>query len=1493
MPYSTNIQLGSSGQIFTFENGNLYLAFNDNNYFDNTGKFIFDLYLSGDLVGSKQINGNYHNWQLSFGLLGGKTYNYITSGLINNGNNLWGSDGWVGHNGDTVSDQYGSSAQRYSFSSSVPNSPYIVKEGSFANPFNYQSILIINDDGPRAMDNKLIIDEINIPTSPRSDYSIIDTYQYPSTIEANQSLSYQIINDNGGYGGGEFTATFQSTENQNYDFLAPELVAYSMIGQFVGLSSPLMCYNIVSYNTISTGLPTGSGFIPPFGYVPLVTGKPNSGTIFLSIENKISACLDEIKNKIIEFKINSFYPNDKNLDINFGFKDPKSSFANYLSFTQDEGYLIVYTGYVTATQSTPTTNITGYIETYQNLSGLVPLYTTGIDSGVQICYISGLTGVLTGSGTGFLARYFGQELTGLIINNSGYIQYDSYQFQSGTGVITEIISGFDPQMFVYKDGVAIAYNDDWKNNQYVNEIRTLTVGRNITLPYIEAANIFNIVGGTGFSVNISKSPKYSPQNQGFVRKKSTTVSLVQDSGFRYNTYTAPLASWASYDVSSGTNSKNVIAYAIEIIDDLILSGQKVINTGELRGLPPDIIVTGSDIRSEYIVYCLVGKELKCKDKEINDIGVCFTGDPNSSQYNSFVNGILKKFKSSALTEYDPVGLLSVTTGVIPSYFHLWSGHLDFNTFVSGDSLVFDLYPFDYTGLYQRYFYDDPTHPSTGLTLLYPRDFTDITSLTDAININLSGITYPVWYPYDCVSGSGQQGIYVSDKGLLGAQIRQLDTGDVNYNNIIDFYSLRNNTGYSLNLNLVQRAITGINDDSKLKYLLPSYISLQGSNDNSIWTNLDIQTSVDWLSIEPTQKQFTGLKSGIPDNLTIINVSVEDDEEEIFITEVDSEGGYQTLYSFIQSGQVSTGPDCSPQSFSREVSIIKPTGFPPGTKFDDKTCGPTGKEEKEKGEKESPASGTSGKNPLEELYVANYLRTGWVLEESFVGQPITGINYNYYRLYLSGFEGNNYNYETITNTFIINNVNLYSCLPNSISAYTGGAFCPIGADYTLQVEGHVPVQLSGLLEESIDISDSGLFNINNRSVLMEISNLNSGDLVRFNKLSGRLISNSGTGFITDAIVGTGCFTSGIVDWFYNPSNNTVFFDQVITGCITGSGKFSGEYIRLKPSVVNQQLAQGGFLNSVFGVSVFTGVTFTGLANSKVLLENLAGIYNYTGITGGYAALGYFELNSGINFLLNHDPVDYVAGGTTGYENSRAILSYGIPQDFDWISINNVSISYNSDSGSWIPPDYFSTSGQLLNIINSNLSSFFVTGYIENGLVVLESILSGEIGNNITVSAGRGLNTGDDTPYFNSNNLTGGRDLYMKIYGTGIYSGYLSMLLYNTGYYTSSSGSGSITGYVSTYQGTRDFTGVWQLITGNFFTGYNDFLENGFTGDNAYSYLNTIGGTNYAITPQNIDMGLFYNDLFDTQSNTDVAKLTISGINLSGVSKLISGISELLI
>ena len=451
-------------------------------------------------------------------------------------------------------------------------------------------------------------------------------------------------------------------------------------------------------------------------------------------------------------------------------------------------------------------------------------------------------------------------------------------------------------------------------------------------------------------------------------------------------------------------------------------------------------------------------------------------------------------------------------------------------------------------------------------------------------------------------------------------------------------------------------------------------------------------------------------------------------------------------------------------------------------------------------------------------------------------------------------------------------------------------CAIGSFYSGKIQGYAPVSLTGLLVDNIKQKDSGVYVLDNALVRMNISGYNSGDLIKLNNKSGRILSNSGSGFLSDKITGSGCFTTGITDWFYNPSNNSVAFYQNFTGCFNGSGKINVAYTRIKPNYVNQLLAFGGFFNQIFNVNITTGVQFTGLMNIPALRSGITGIYNYTGQITGYANSGYLNVSSGINIDVTSLNImsDYVQGGITGYKNASAYLNYNSPSSYDYIIINGKTISYSADTTNYVDPDYYASSGDILSIVNSDPSTFGVSGFVDFGKIKFVSLSSGLAGNSINISAGRGNNTGNNYPAFESNSLTGGLNLYRQIKATGLYTGNFNVTYISTGFYNVNNSTGIITGLINSYQGVRDFTGIWNITTGNFFTGYQNFQKNNWI--SGFSYTNTVGGSSYCLSPSIFDVAIIYSDLFSTNANADVAKISISGINTnSGLSYYITGIN----
>ena len=62
---------------------------------------------------------------------------------------------------------------------------------------------------------------------------------------------------------------------------------------------------------------------------------------------------------------------------------------------------------------------------------------------------------------------------------------------------------------------------------------------------------------------------------------------------------------------------------------------------------------------------------------------------------------------------------------------------------------------------------------------------------------------------------------------------------------------------------------------------------------------------------------------------------------------------------------------------------------------------------------------------------------------------------------------------------------------------------------------------------------------------------------------------------------------------------------------------------------------------------------------------------------------------------------MAGGATGYKNSTAYLNFGSPLDFSWISVNNKTMIYTTNSGIYAEPDYYFGYNSLIESITFEL------------------------------------------------------------------------------------------------------------------------------------------------------------------------------------------------
>jgi hypothetical protein len=565
--------------------------------------------------------------------------------------------------------------------------------------------------------------------------------------------------------------------------------------------------------------------------------------------------------------------------------------------------------------------------------------------------------------------------------------------------------------------------------------------------------------------------------------------------------------WASYNIQSGmiNNTKNVFAYAFQFID-LVTTRQSgiIIQSNEVvqdpwesyKKLLYPVINTGFDTSfSKYIGFCF--SRLSCGfSQPEEDVVECYTGAAaTGKEYADFISGIKAKYQNQAFRkEFDVAGNIAIASGIaISGLFSEQTGSIVFNNFFTGESIRFELYPYNYTGLYRAYHLgNDPLFPPYSFQITYPYDFTDIYSLTNQLNTRLRNVTWPVWYPYECLSGEAS-GVYITGS-LMSFQIFSgLETGDKNYNNIIHFRSLRNlSSGYKITLNVLDRE--QYIEDLRLQqfrrgftYLIPNVVELQGLTGNR-WLVLDRKSGLydDLTGLEPT---LTPLDSD-PDiflqgiNLDFLNSSditgsgeaPVGELEEVFIS-----GGFETLNKFKQKGFNAGAAYCPVANWEREISIIRPTGWPSGFN----PCAEM--KPMESGEKELPPSGEGRPSePKIELFLS-VKRTGWLFEPtgrylSCITAPDYNpekIQFSRYRFVLRDFSGLKPTPENIylipKNEVYISNINLWSLQSQPIGPHTGEAQCLIGSDFTVDIEDIIGLNFDYDFEYSITGEDrSGIY-----------------------------------------------------------------------------------------------------------------------------------------------------------------------------------------------------------------------------------------------------------------------------------------------------------------------------------------------------------------------------------------------------------------------------------
>jgi len=244
--------------------------------------------------------------------------------------------------------------------------------------------------------------------------------------------------------------------------------------------------------------------------------------------------------------------------------------------------------------------------------------------------------------------------------------------------------------------------------------------------------------------------------------------------------------------------------------------------------------------------------------------------------------------------------------------------------------------------------------------------------------------------------------------------------------------------------------------------------------------------------------------------------------------------------------------------------------------------------------------------------------------------------------------------------------------------------------------------------------------------------------------------------------------------------------------------------------------------------------------------------------------------------------------TGYKNSTGFLSFDINQlnNFDYISINNNEIYYHNNSVEFPAPVYFDSTGVLIESVNNDRETYGVNLSLNNNIINIQSLLSGEDGNNVI------LNSNNTGVSFNDNSLKGGQNFYAILrkpkYPTDIkninlrspiFSGKFIDKFYVTGFYYSYATGGYLRGNINSFIGVRNFENIWTISTGVVTRRDLNILN---FNNNKYYYNDII---NTLRVPVNVEVG--YNNILSARNNIDVAEIVIKDLNAPTVSRL-SGI-----
>lgn len=1158
---------------------------------------------------------------------------------------------------------------------------------------------------------------------------------------------------------------------------------------------------------------------------------------------------------------------------------------------------------------------------------------------------------VTGLGL-FLDRNFNKNETYLISSNESWQSY--YTDFTGYG-----LSGFDNT----SAGIILNIDDTTKNNNQnkfninygVNEPRNIVGNYHKQLIKIRPQKPKN-VGYLGYFANDSAWATYD------VSTGMITGSLTPNNVFSYGVDI----------VTSGVLSGRF--YYTGDIDVTTETGKAyVLNLEKNPELYTKIFSTLSGLSFNNIAnFCSKFPECEEPSSPESVTDFCYTGElTDTISFQIFLSGVNEVINTTVINRPDKVISLAIdSTGEIIKYADTqYTGYILYNNWQSGDYIKWDLYGFDYIDLYQTLHLGNyPPYPNTGFILYYPNDFDSLESLVNKLNENVDVLkTYPVWYPYDCLKDT-ESGIFIT--GELVKFYKNTDpTGSFpisHFNNRIDFISLRSFPQVEEIEDILSYGMS-IFSPKKPKnqlyqgwsYLIPTVIQLEGLNrETQNWDILHTNrkepgvNSLNFISsLNNTPLNFEdsllspyiiGEKDETTESMGSLPGLVEEEEEkeesppESEEEELTFSLCKEVLFTDEQRNiDFNQNPLCPPNVYNKPVIVSVPkeeckektidengnivqkrSNFelcqlkPPGGAGDDGAGGGSSGGEDDDipvGDYYIINDGSNfgsfgGNTTINSLSLNNHEIS---VQNSYISDTI----YDKYKISLSNFLSLPPSPDLIQkNSFFIRRVKLFNLDTTGFNIHKGPEICSIGSDYTIDVSGLIPIEVSGIWEYNILPEESGIYRFFNTPFARKIEE--NEKTVKFNKVSGQIISPSGTGFLSTSGYGVGTLYYENSDYyFYDPSTQSVYFTEILTGLATGFGILSGDKTIIKQSIINQELLLGGRLadsNSQYHEISSNGTFISNIDDVEYVQYDVLGFYPITGRITGNTENGRLDINDTITItgskvgdIFAYYPVP------TGFTFSQVEfnIDYNLLNNFNVLSLNDNTIIYHSDSSSYPPPTYFNSNESLISIINESSDIFLCTGEIDGSNIKIYSTLRGESGNiDITSNSTgiqiinfvsglniyprlykiknvRSINCIDDDPIFAD--LPGNCTyVFNSVIRDPIVTGDFGDSIFATGFYYSNVGSGNITGNVSTFTGVRTFFDIWDIATGNFRKTYLSFLENNFISGNSF-YKNTLFGT----SARNVNLRAFYRNYLDTspQEENDVADLIIKDLNNPGLSE----------